>query len=162
MVSVPDASTTAVTAAERRADRIAVVMGLLVTVAGITHFTNPGFFDDLVPPWLPPGERFWTYASGVAELVVGPALLWRRTRRAAGWAAVALFVAVFPGNLYMVWDWRDRSWQEQLVAWFRLPWQFLFIALALQVARHAGRPVAGEALAAQAPADGADGAGGPA
>jgi uncharacterized membrane protein len=142
MVSVPDALTTsaAVTAVERRADRIAVVMGLLVTVAGITHFTNPGFFDELVPPWLPPGERFWTYTSGVAELVVGPALLWRRTRRAAGWGAVALFVAVFPGNLYMAWDWRDRSWQEQLVAWFRLPWQFLFIALAVQVARHAGRP----------------------
>ena len=116
-------------------ERAAVPMGIALVVIGIVHFASPGFFDELVPPWLPPGERFWTLASGVAELLVGIALLVPRTRRRAGWAAAALFVAVYPGNLYMVWDWRDRAWTEQVVAWIRLPFQFPLIWLALRIAR---------------------------
>jgi len=29
---------------------LALSPGLGFTAAGITHFTNPGFFDDIVPP----------------------------------------------------------------------------------------------------------------
>jgi uncharacterized membrane protein len=110
-------------------------MGAFLTIAGVMHFVSPAFFDAIVPPWLPPGQRFWTFASGVAELVVGPLLLPRRTRRAAAYAAIVLLVAVYPANLYMVWDWRDRSVGEQLVAWGRLPFQFLFLWMVWQVAR---------------------------
>lgn len=121
----------------RIADRVAVVMGIAITLAGITHFTNPDFFDEIVPPWLPPSERFWTIVSGVAEVVIGPALIWRRTRRAAGWATVVLLVAVYPANLYMTWDWRDRPAGERAISWLRLPLQFVFIGLAVTVARRA-------------------------
>lgn len=121
--------------ATRTADRVAVVMGIAVTFAGITHFTNPSFFDAIVPPWLPPSERFWTIVSGVAEVLIGPALVWRRTRRRAAVAATVLFVAVYPANLYMTWDWRDRSTGDQVVSWLRLPLQFVFIGLAVMVAR---------------------------
>lgn len=116
--------------------RLAVIMGAAVTAAGVTHFVAPEFFDEIVPPWLPPSPRFWTYASGVAELIVGPALIWRRTRRRAALAAVVLFIAVYPANLYMAWDWRDRDLSERIVSWVRLPFQFLFIALALRIHRH--------------------------
>lgn len=126
----------------RTADRVAVGMGLAITLAGVTHFTNPGFFDEIVPPWLPPSERFWTIVSGIAEVVVGPALVWRRTRRAAAIAAVALFVAVYPANLYMTWDWRDRPAGERIVSWLRLPLQFVFIALAVMVSRRSSPPSA--------------------
>jgi len=121
--------------AGRGRDAIAVGLGVFVTVAGVMHFVDPQFFDDIVPPWLPPSARFWTYASGVAELVVGPMLLVPRTRRVGAVAAIVLFVAVYPANLYMAWDWRDRPAGEQLVAWGRLPFQFLFIWLAWLVAR---------------------------
>lgn len=120
---------------DERRNAVAVVLGVFVTVAGVAHFVTPGFFDDIVPPWLPPGERFWTYASGVAELVVGPMLLWPRTRRAGGWAAIVLFVVVYPANLYMAWDWRDRPLNEQFVAWARLPLQFVLVWLAWEVTR---------------------------
>lgn len=110
-----------------------MVMGVFVTVAGVMHFVNPQFFDDIVPPWLPPSERFWTYASGVVELVVGPLLVIRRTRRIGALAAIALFVGVYPGNLYMTWDWRDRPATEQLVSYGRLPLQFVLIWLAWRV-----------------------------
>lgn len=108
-------------------------MGTLVTLAGVMHFANPTFFDDIVPPWLPPSERFWTYASGVAELIVGPLLVVERTRRIGAVSAIALFVAVYPANLYMTWDWRDRPWNEQIVAYGRLPLQFVIVWLAWKV-----------------------------
>ncbi|MEX0846906.1 MAG: MauE/DoxX family redox-associated membrane protein [Ilumatobacteraceae bacterium] len=122
------------TAPRRRSDQIAVGIGTFFTIAGVMHFANPTFFDDIVPPWLPPSERFWTYLSGVAELVVGPMLLVRRTRRLGGIAAMVLLVAVYPANLYMAWDWRDRPFGDQLIAYGRLPFQFLFLWLTWQVA----------------------------
>jgi uncharacterized membrane protein len=117
-------------------NKVALVMGAFITVAGIMHFVSPAFFDAIVPPWLPPSQRTWTWASGFAELVVGPMLIVPRWRRWGAWAAVVLLVAVYPGNLYMAWDWRDRSGADQMVAWARLPLQFVFIWLAAQVARH--------------------------
>ncbi len=110
-------------------------MGVFFTFAGLMHFASPTFFDDIVPPWLPPSERFWTYVSGVAELVVGAMLLVKRTRRWAAYAAMGLLVLVYPANLYMAWDWRDRPASEQFISYARLPFQFLFIWLAWRVAK---------------------------
>ena len=123
------------TTADRTATSIARFMGVAVTVAGVMHFANPKFFDAIVPPALPPNQRFWTYASGVAELIVGPMLLVPRWRRAGAIAAIALFVAVYPANLYMAWDWRDRPLGERLVSYARLPLQFVLIGLALRIMR---------------------------
>lgn len=125
-----------------RWNRVAVAMGIFITLAGVMHFVNPQFFDDIVPPWLPPSERFWTYASGVAELIVGPLLLLGRTRRVGALAGIALFVAVYPGNLYMTWDWRDRPVSEQIVSYGRLPLQFVLIWLAWRVFTSTRTPAA--------------------
>ncbi len=114
---------------------VAVALGAFLTVAGVMHFVAPSFFDAIVPPWLWPSERFWTYASGVAELIVGPLVIIRRTRRIGAFAAIVLLIAVYPANLYMVWDWRDRSFAERFVSWARLPFQFLFIWVAWMVAK---------------------------
>lgn len=117
-----------------RHPRLAVAFGVFLGAAGITHFTNPTFFDEIVPPWLPPSERFWTYLSGVAELIVAAMLLLPRWRRRGAFAAVALLIAVYPANLYMTWDWRDRPIGDQIVSWVRLPLQFVLIAIALSIA----------------------------
>lgn len=114
---------------------IAIVLGLFFTMAGVMHFANPSFFDAIVPPWLWPSERFWTYASGVAELIVGLLIFVPRTRRVGALGAIVLLIAVYPANLYMTWDWRDRSFSEQFLSWARLPFQFVFIWLAWMVAR---------------------------
>ena len=116
-------------------NRLPAVVGLFLGFAGITHFANPSFFNDIVPPWLPPSPEFWTYISGIAEIVTALLLLRPATRRAGGIAALLLFIAVYPANLYMVWDWRDRSFGERTVSWARLPFQFVFIWLAWMVAR---------------------------
>ncbi|MBM3730975.1 MAG: DoxX family membrane protein [Actinobacteria bacterium] len=111
-----------------------VVLGVFMLLAGVTHFANPHFFNDIVPPWLPPNESFWTYASGVAEVIVGILLLRSSTRRRGAIAAIWLFVAVYPANLYMTWDWRDRAVSAQVVSWVRLPLQFLLIWWAWRIA----------------------------
>ena len=109
-------------------------MGILILLAGVMHFVNPGFFNDIVPPWLPPNESFWTYASGVAEIIIGVMLLQSTTRRRGALAAIWLFILVYPANLYMTWDWRDREVSDQVVSWLRLPLQVVIIWWAWRIA----------------------------
>ena len=126
--------------------RLWIPLGVFVLLAGLTHFANPDFFDAIVPPWLPPNERFWTNISGIAEIAIGIAVLLPKYRKIGALGAVALFIAVYPANLFMVWDWRDRSATEQVVSWVRLPFQFVFIWMALIVARQNGLPIASNIL----------------
>ena len=119
----------------KKFDLLAFVIGMFLLIAGVTHFANPDFFNDIVPPWLPPSEAFWTYISGVAEIIVGAMLLRPATRRLGAYAAAGLFIAVYPANLYMAWDWRDHPASDQLISYGRLPFQFLFIWLALRIAQ---------------------------
>jgi uncharacterized membrane protein len=121
----------------RRASRTAAALAVLLGGAGATHFLRPRGYDRIVPAGLPP--RTTTLASGVAELGIAAALA---TRRAAGLAAAALFVAVFPANVTMARDLLDspRSTRAaRLVAVVRLPLQAPLVAWALRVGRHAPR-----------------------
>ncbi|TSA53153.1 MAG: hypothetical protein D4R44_04200 [Actinobacteria bacterium] len=118
-------------------------------VAGVGHFVNPTFFDNIVPPWLPPSERFWTNISGIGELCVGLGLLHNASRRRAALAAFGLFIAVYPANLYMAWDWRHHALSDQLVAYGRLPLQFGLFWWAFSIARANALPIAGDVLGFQ-------------
>jgi uncharacterized membrane protein len=100
---------------------------------GVLHFAVPAPFDAIVPPWIPGPARFWTYASGVAELAVGGAVASRSTRRLGAAAAVGLFVAVYPANVQMAWDWRRKPWPYAVAAVGRLPLQYPMITHALRV-----------------------------
>ena len=88
--------------------RRAHLMGAGLLGMGVLHFVAPKPFDDIIPEELPGSARFYTYASGVAELGVGGLLLAPKTRRLGALAAVALFVGVFPGNVNMVRLWKDK------------------------------------------------------
>ncbi|MFC3686997.1 MauE/DoxX family redox-associated membrane protein [Aquipuribacter hungaricus] len=109
----------------------------VLLVSGVGHLVRPAPFDSIVPGWLPPSRRFWTVASGVAELVVALLLARPETRRAGGLAAAGLFVAVFPANVWMVWLWRHRRWPWVATAVARLPLQAPLVAWGLRVARAA-------------------------
>lgn len=116
------------------------MLAVLLGGAGVVHFIRPRHFDRIVPPGLPP--RTTTLASGVAELGIAVGLAVPATRRAAGLAAAALFVAVFPANVTMARDLLDspRSTRaSRLVAVARLPLQAPLVAWALRVGRHAPR-----------------------
>jgi len=104
---------------------------------GTTHFLAPKQFDGIIPAELPGSPRFYTYASGVAEVTIGALLLARRTRRNAALAAVALFLGVFPANVNMVRLWWDKPWPMRIVALARLPLQIPMITQALKIRRNA-------------------------
>jgi uncharacterized membrane protein len=116
-------------------NKMAIVVGLFIGWAGIMHFVSPDFFNDIVPPWLPPNEAFWTYLSGVVEIAFAILILRPATRRIGALAAVALFIGVYPANIYMAWDWRNEPLADQLVSYGRLPFQFLFIWVAWKIAQ---------------------------
>ena len=65
---------------------------------GALHFVAPKPFDSIVPAELPGSARFYTHASGVAEVATGALLLAPRTRKLGALAAVALFVVGVPGQ----------------------------------------------------------------
>ena len=112
------------------------IAALLLGV-GTTHFLAPKQFDGIIPAELPGSPRFYTYASGVAEVTIGALLLARRTRRNAALAAVALFLGVFPANVNMVRLWWDKPWPMRIVALARLPLQIPMITEALKIGRNA-------------------------
>ena len=112
------------------------IAALLLGV-GTIHFLAPKPFDDIIPAELPGSPRFYTYASGVAEVSIGALVLARRTRRCGALAAAALFVAVFPGNINMVRLWWDKPWPMRIAALARLPLQIPMITEALKVRRNA-------------------------
>ncbi len=103
---------------------------------GTLHFVAPKPFDAIVPAELPGSARFYTYASGVAEVGVGAALLPRRTRRLAALAAAALFIGVFPANVNMCRLWWNKPWPMRIAALARLPLQIPMITTALKISRN--------------------------
>jgi uncharacterized membrane protein len=115
------------------------MMASFLGFAGVAHFVVPERFNPLVPPWLPGDALFYTYASGVAEIAVAIGLFIPRTRRLAGWGAALLFLSVYPGNIYMAYDWRDREISQQLIAYLRLPFQIPLIWWAVSIARKTPR-----------------------
>ena len=95
----------------------------------------PKPFDTIVPAELPGSQRFYTFASGVAELAAGALLLSQRTRKLGALSAVAVFLGVFPANVNMVRLWRDKPLIMRLGAIARLPLQIPMITAALKIYR---------------------------
>lgn len=112
--------------------------GFLATAA-VTHALAPRQYDAIVPRSLPGSPRAWTYASGVAELAVAAAIAHPGTRRTGALGAAGLFAAVFPANVKMARDWRDRSAPLRAAAYGRLPLQAPLIWWALRVASGVNR-----------------------
>jgi uncharacterized membrane protein len=102
---------------------------------GSIHFLAPKPFDDIIPAELPGTPRFYTYASGVAEIGIGALLLKQSTRRFAALAAAVLFIGVLPGNVNMCRLWWDKPWPMRIASLARLPMQIPMITAALKVRR---------------------------
>lgn len=100
-------------------------LALLFVGAGLLHFIHPEIFERIVPPALP-APRLLVLLSGAAEVAGGLGLLLPATRRWAGWGLLALLVAVFPANVYMV-GLADALHIPVWVLWARLPLQPLLM-----------------------------------
>ncbi|MDA4107060.1 DoxX family protein [Mycolicibacterium holsaticum] len=113
-------------------------MAAMLLGVGTLHFLTPKPFDAIVPAELPGSARFYTYASGVAELGTAGLLATPRTRRLGALAAVVLFVSVFPANVNMVRLWFQdprKPFVMRLAALARLPLQIPMVLQALRIYR---------------------------
>jgi uncharacterized membrane protein len=90
--------------------------------AGTMHFVKPRAYEAIMPEALP-AHRELVYASGVAEIAGGLAMLSERSSRWGAWWLIATLVAVFPANVNMAVNGeRFRAVPEALL-WVRLPIQ---------------------------------------
>ncbi|MET8804313.1 hypothetical protein [Streptomyces sp. NPDC004546] len=119
-----------------RSERSPLLLAGLLATAGVAHFATPRPFDALVPRALPGSPRAWTYGSGAVELALAAGIAAPRTRAVAAKAAAAFLVGVFPANVQMAVDWRQRPAPLRTAALARLPLQLPLVLWARGVARN--------------------------
>ena len=106
-----------------------IIMTLFYTMAGTNHFINPDWYVRIVPPILP-FKTAIVYISGILEIILGTLLIFPKTRFIASWGLILLLVAVYPANIYVALTNGEVMDTTPLIAWGRLPFQFVFIGLA--------------------------------
>ena len=104
-------------------------MSLFYMLVGISHFKNPEIYLKIVPPKLPFKLEI-VYISGLFEIVFGALLILKKTRLIASWGLIFLLLAVSPANIYLAITNGNAMDTSILIAWGRLPIQFIFILLA--------------------------------
>ncbi len=78
------------------------LFGAAMIWIGIQHFANEAMFMKIMPDYIPFSlHRPAVLISGVAEILLGVLLIVPRTSRLAGWGLIALFIAVFPANIFL-------------------------------------------------------------
>lgn len=108
------------------------VLAIAMIAIGIAHFVQPKPFVKIVPKYLP-APLTLVYVSGFFEILGGVGLLIPQTRVWAAWGLIALYIAVFPANVYMLTDnvsFDPKKPIPRWILWARLPFQFVFIAWA--------------------------------
>ena len=106
-----------------------VVMGIFYISIGVSHFTSPIWYVQIVPPYLPYKLEL-VYISGLFEILFGGMLFFKKTRFLAGWGLILLLIAVYPANIYLAQTNGAAMNTTPLIAWGRLPVQFIFVGLA--------------------------------
>jgi len=105
------------------------LMSFFYITTGIRHFTEPDWFLQIYPPFLPFGLAA-VYISGFFEVLLGILLLMPKTRYYAAWGLIVLLIAVFPANIYLAQTNGELLDISPIVAWGRLPFQVVFIGIA--------------------------------
>ena len=101
-----------------------VFVFLWFAIGGVAHFALTEVEMRIVPPSIP-WPRAAVLVSGVFELMGAAGLVWRPTRRAAGWGLFALTLAVTPAHFYML---------QQPELFPTVPYWVLVLRLPVQVA----------------------------
>jgi uncharacterized membrane protein len=97
--------------------------------AGYSHFKKAWFFYKITPPYLQNWKKSINTIVGIAEIAGGIGLLIPQTQSWAAWGIMALLVAVFPANVYMLTSKGAGMKIKMWFLWLRIPLQFVLIAL---------------------------------
>ena len=103
-----------------------VFAGPVMFLAGLNHFLNPDFYRAIMPDYLPAHTEL-VYASGIAEMLGGAAVMYPPTRRVGGWFLIGVLVGVFPANVHMALNTDNYPDIPSWALFARLPLQALFV-----------------------------------
>ena len=104
------------------------VLAAFFLVAGANHFRTPGIYLGMMPSWVPSPAAV-NAVVGAAEILGGLGLVFRPTRRLAGWGLMVLLVAIFPANVHVALLGKMPGFDfSPLTLWLRLPYQAVLIA----------------------------------
>tara|TARA_Y100001970_G_C13957970_1_gene711693 strand:- start:491 stop:856 length:366 start_codon:yes stop_codon:yes gene_type:complete len=99
-------------------------------IAGINHFINPIYYDNIVPDFIP-FPRFVHLFTGVIEIIL-PLLFFTKYRKEAALFMIAFLVILYIGNLN-VWI-NDLPYGSRYLTntqhFYRLLLQFFYIGIA--------------------------------
>jgi uncharacterized membrane protein len=70
-----------------------LAFGICLLIFGAAHFVYMNITAPLVPKWLPPTQEFWGYATGVAHIAAGVAILTGVQARLAAILLTIMFVS---------------------------------------------------------------------
>ena len=76
------------------------IVFLWFMVGGVTHFTSPEFFVNIMPPYVGWHLEI-VYISGILEILGALGILVPKTRQWAGNCLILLTLAVTPANIHM-------------------------------------------------------------
>ena len=107
------------------------LMAFLYIIAGINHFRSPGMYIRIIPPIFK-NPKLINTLSGVAEILLGVLLLFPFSKRFAAWGIIALLIAIFPANLFMLQDKKAGFGLPKWILFVRLPLQIVLIYWAYQ------------------------------
>lgn len=106
--------------------------GLFYVAGGVNHFLATKTYLSIMPSWLPV-HSFLIYLSGAAEIALGILLLFNNTRKWSAILIVLMLIVYLPLHVQMIIDapfMLGSFLITKLVAWIRLPIQFILIAWA--------------------------------
>ena len=105
------------------------IMGVFYIIVGIKHFQDPVWFVQIIPPILP-YKYALVYISGLFEVLLGVLLMIPKFQSTAAKGLIVLLICVYPANIYLAQTNGAALGISPLIAWGRLPFQFVFIGLA--------------------------------
>ncbi|MFD2865457.1 DoxX family protein [Mucilaginibacter antarcticus] len=111
------------------AGNLSMCLMLFLTASG--HFLFTKGMTMMIPPIIP-CKTLLVYLSGLAEVVLGIAILFQSTRFLAGVALIILFLLLLPANIFAAFkhlNIEKGSYTGPGLAylWFRVPLQLFFI-----------------------------------
>lgn len=102
------------------------LMASLYFMAGLNHFRVPRVYIRMIPSSFP-NPKMLNLLSGTAEIILAILLCIPALRSFAAWGIIALLIAVFPANIFMLTDKKASLGIPKWILLFRLPLQLVLI-----------------------------------
>ena len=104
-------------------------MAFLYISAGIMHFIKPKMYMRIMPKYLP-NHKFLVLLSGIAEIILGMAICFNKTRIVAIYGIIAMLAVFLLVHVYMLSSEKAGAGIPQWILILRIPLQFALMAWA--------------------------------